>query len=72
MKKFKVIISHTADPNYPTLGGAVKYSLNLLHFLSDFNIETSYLGVQLIKNFSCSNEKYNFIPIIKGSDKWYW
>jgi L-malate glycosyltransferase len=66
----KVFIAHTADPYNPTAGGAVRYSLNLLQYLSNHSVDVTFLGVQLgQKPRAASN--FSFVPVIRGSDTWY-
>lgn len=67
----EVVISHMADPFNPTVGGSVKYSLNLLRYLSEKGIRTTFVGVQLGKKPSML-PKYRFIPILKGARARIW
>lgn len=74
LQDMKVVIAHTADPFCPGEGGAVRYSLNLLHYLSKKGIDTTFLGVKAgMKTPSVhTGPSFIFIPIAKGSDTWYW
>jgi len=66
----KVVIAHLADPYNPSMGGAVRYSLNLLRYLSEKGVDVTYLGVQSAEK-SSTTSKYSFVPVLKGPSKWY-
>jgi len=66
----KVVIAHLANPHSPTMGGAVRFSLNLLQYLYEKGVDVTYLGVQGAEKSSTAS-KYPFVPILKGSGSWY-
>ncbi|WP_321422012.1 glycosyltransferase family 4 protein [uncultured Methanobacterium sp.] len=67
----KILTAYNYDPFNLRAGGGITYVHNLLMHLLDNGIEITLLGVELFEKQSFEHENFEFIPVQKGSDK-YW
>lgn len=59
------------DPSEQGGGGGIRYAHNLVQYLLDNNISTTLLGVKLSNENRFTNNKFNFVPVLKNSDVWW-
>lgn len=67
----KLLTAYNYDPFNVRAGGGITYVHNLLMHMLDNGIEITLLGVELFEEKTLEHENFEFIPVQKGSDKYF-
>ena len=68
--QYGLVLAHSTDPNVEIIGGGTRYMRSLLRQAIKKGMEVNFIGVK-IGNLSQRSFEYAFIPLVKGSDKWW-
>lgn len=67
----KLLTAYNYDPFNLRAGGGITYVHNLLMHMLDNGIEITLLGVELSEKQGWKHENFEFIPVQKGTDKFW-
>ena len=70
LKEFKLVLAYPTDPNTEIMGGMTRYFRFLLRQALKKGMKVKFVGVKLGNNLQYESA-FSFIPIVRGTDKWW-
>lgn len=67
----KIVTAYNYDPSFIRGGGGITYVHNLITHMLNNGIEITLFGVELSEKRTFTHENFEFIPVQKGTDKWW-